>query len=703
MLRIRRCFSWSLSASRAHPDFQLSSSVYHHTRLKTPLVHVQAKDPHKACVLLYRTTPENDKGAAHCLERLVLCGSKRYPVRDPFFSMLSRSLNTYVSSWTGADFTAFPFSTVNHNDFDNLLRVYLDSTLLPLLRDVDFRQEVVRLEATEKGLAFSGAVYEEMKALLVQSDGYLLHQLYRHLFKGTAYQYNSGGEPEAIMTLSNEEIRQYHQRLYHPSNAVILTYGDVDIPRITKLMDDEFLHQFEFLQANSDISSVPRIEVPLTVQIPSPPNPSFDPKAQSSFSVSYLCESPSTDPYASFCLSILSTALHDSQKSPMFQALLGSGLGRDYTPGVGYDISTKEASFTFGLTGCTEADLPKVEKAILKTLSELMEKGVPQELVDSAIHKTEVKHKEVRDNFGLLVLSSMLPYTLHGSNPLIPLYLNDYLSRLRTELAEGQPVFQRLIRRYMWDNTHKVIMESNSDSDFVAKRNAFEAKQLKRIEEEMDPAAKAVVAQEGEELRNTQNSVQSLNVLPTLTLADVAPHMEQVSYAKTIQVDQIPVHFILQPTNGLTYLRIKSNISELPLDLRELVPLYVELFNIIGTKAHNSSEFDHLKESFTVSGFPCSSTVSSLKDSIESHRETLTFTMSFLERNTEKLFDLLTESLTQINFSDHSQLSRQIQAIVKTRVDQMMGSGVDWAVSLAASSLTSAANSYELLACVRTM
>ena len=219
----------------------------------------------------------------------------------------------------------------------------------------------------------------------------------------------------------------------------------------------------------------------------------------------------------------------------------------------------------------------------------------------------------------------------------------------------------------------------------------------------MDPAAKAVVAQEGEELRNTQNSVQSLNVLPTLTLADVAPHMEQVSYAKTIQVDQIPVHFILQPTNGLTYLRIKSNISELPLDLRELVPLYVELFNIIGTKAHNSSEFDHLKESFTVSGFPCSSTVSSLKDSIESHRETLTFTMSFLERNTEKLFDLLTESLTQINFSDHSQLSRQIQAIVKTRVDQMMGSGVDWAVSLAASSLTSAANSYELLACVRTM
>lgn len=701
MLRVHRFFSWTLSASRAHPDFQLNSSIYHHTRLKTPLLHIQAKDPHKACVLLYRTTPENDQGAAHCLEKLVLCGSKRYPVRDPFLSMLSRSLNTYVSAWTGADFTAFPFSTLNHNDFDNLLRVYLDSTLLPLLRDVDFRQEVIRLEATEKGLAFSGTVYEEMKALLVQPEGYLLHQIYRHLFKGTPYQYNSGGEPEAIMTLSNQEIKQYHQRFYHPSNAVILTYGDVDIPRITKLIDEEFFHQFEFLQTNSEIAPVPRFPVPQTIKLSSPSNPNFDPNAQSTFAVSYLCDSPSQDPYASFCLSILSTALHDSQKAPMFQALLASGLGRDYVPGVGYDISTQEASFTLGLTGCSEADLPKAEKAILKTLSELLENGVPSELVESAIHKTEVKHKEVRDNFGLLLLSSLLPYTLHGSNPLIPLYLNDYLNLLRTELAEGQPVFQRLIRKYMWDNTHKVILESSADLDFVAKKNDGEARQLKRIAEEMDPEAKTVVAQEEEEFKRTQNSVQSLDVLPTLTLADVAPQMERISYAKTLEVDQIPVNFILQPTNGLTYMRIKSNVSELPLELRDLVPLYVELFNTLGTKAHNSSEFDHLKERFTVSGFPCSATVSSLKDSIESHRETLTFTTSFLERNTEKLFDLLTEALTQLNFSDHSQLSRQIQSIVKTRVDQMMGNGVDFAVSLAASSLTSAANSYELLACVR--
>lgn len=701
MLRASRSFSWTLSASRAHPDFQLQSSIYHHTRLKTPLVHVKAKDPHKACVLLYKTTPENDKGTAHCLERMVLCGSKRYPVRDPFFGMLNRSLNTYTSAWTGADFTAFPFSTVNHNDFDNLLRVYLDSTLFPLLRDLDFRQEVVRLEAKEKGLAFAGTVYEEMKAVMGETEGYLLHQLYRNLFKDTAYQYNAGGDPQAMITLSNAELQEYHERLYHPSNSVIMTYGDIDIDRILKLMDQEFFHKFEFLQANSDIAFAQRLEVPLTVKLPTPPNPAFDPASQSTLSISYLCDSPSKDPYASFCLSILSTALHDSPKSPMFQALLGSGLGRDYAPGVGYDISTKEASFTLGITGCSEANLPKVEKAILKTLSELMEKGVPTELVESAIHKTEVKHKEVRDNFGLLLLSTMLPYTLHGANPLIPLFLNEYLDVLRTELAEGKPVFQRLIRKYLWDNAHKVIMEGNGDPDFIAKRNRLEAIQLKRIAEEMDPAAKAVVAEEGEELKKAQDSIQNVDVLPTLTLTDVAPQMEQVAYAKTILVDQIPLHFILQPTNGITSMRIKSDISELPLDLRTLLPLYTLLYNKIGTKAHNSSEFDHLKESFTVSGFLCSSAVSSLKDSIDIHKETLTFSVSFLERNTEKVFDLLTESLTQMDFSDHSQLSLQIQSLVKARVDQMTENSVDFAVSLAASSLTSAANSYELLACVR--
>ena len=701
MLRLTsRCFTWSQTLSRSHPEFHLHSSLYHHSRLKTPLLHIKSRDSHKACVLLYKTTPENDKGTAHCLERMVLCGSQRFPVRDPFACMVSRSLNTYANAWTGADFTAYPFSTVNQQDFQNLLRVYLDATLVPLLRDIDFRQEAIRLDITEKGLAFDGNVYREMKQLLSESDAYISHQLSKNLFPDTAYEFNSGGDPEALLTLTNSELKDYHRRYYHPSNAVLLMYGDMDIERTLHILESEYFHQFEYLDVKSEVKNVKRLEVPKTVKLACPVNPGLEPSLQSTFAVSYLCNSLSEDPYIGFCMNILSMCLFDSPQSPLYKSLIESGLGLVYAPGTGYDNTTKEASFTIGVSGCTETNFPVIEKTILKTLSELMEKGINSDLIESAIHKTELKYKEKTENFGLLLLSSMLPYTIHGSNPLTPLYLNDYTNKLRTEIAENKPLFQHLIRTYLWDNSHKIIFHITSDSEFLSRKTEFEKRQLQRIAEEMDPKTQSLIVQEAQEMREKQDSLQNIDVLPTLLLTDLPQKIDKIEYNKSILVDKIPVKFIELPTNGINYLRIKSNISDLPIELRELLPLYTQIFNEMGTKSHSVPEFTHLKEKFTISGFPCSYFVSSLKNSIESHKEILTFSVGFLERNSTKIFDLLTEILTQIDFSNHSQLSAQIQSQIKLRNDQFLRNPVDFAVSLSCSSLTSAANSYENLSCV---
>lgn len=389
---LRRGFSWQLRTSTSHPEFQLTSHLYHHSVLRTPLIHLSTRDPHKACALLFRTTPDNDRGTPHCLEHLVLCGSQRYPVRDPFFSMLNRSLNTYMNAWTGPDFTAYPFSTLNDKDFENLLRIYLDSVLFPRLRDIDFKQEAVRLEMTEKGLAYGGVVFNEMKGHMTEPHAHFLQKLSTHLYPGTTYQYNSGGDPESIPQLTNAELKAFHQRFYHPSNATILLYGDMDITRVQGLIDTEYFHRFQYQQVDSEVRPAQRLSAPIRLKLPCAPSPApIDPEAQTMLAVSFLCDSAAKDPYTAFCLSVLSAVLHEGQKSPFYLALLESGLGKEYVPGAGYDSSAKEAAFTMGVSGCRDSSVQKIIAVIENTLRNIVEQGVPSELVDSVMHQIEIK------------------------------------------------------------------------------------------------------------------------------------------------------------------------------------------------------------------------------------------------------------------------------------------------------------------------
>ena len=391
-LMLRRGFTWQLHSSTAHPDFNLTSNLYRHSVLRSPLIHLSTKDTHKACAVLFRTTPENDRGAPHCLEHLVLCGSQRYPVRDPFFSMLNRSLNTYMNAWTGPDFTAYPFSTLNSKDFENLLRVYLDSVLFPRLRDIDFKQEAVRLEMTEKGLVYGGVVFNEMKGAMTEPQAHFLHQLSKHLYPGTTYQYNSGGDPEAIPQLTNAELKAFHRRFYHPSNSTIFLYGDMDISRTLALIDEEYFHKFQYQEVDSEVKPAKRLSAPIRLKQPCAPSPApIDPAAQAMFAVSFLCDSACADPYTAFCLSVLSAVLHDGQKSPLYLALLESGLGKEYVPGAGFDHSTKEAAFTMGVNGCKEAEIDQIAAVINTTLRGIVDKGVPTDLLESAIHQIEIK------------------------------------------------------------------------------------------------------------------------------------------------------------------------------------------------------------------------------------------------------------------------------------------------------------------------
>lgn len=286
--------------SQQHTDFATTCHLYTHSRLKSRLVHLENSDPNKAFSVLFRTTPQDDQGAAHCLEHIVLCGSEKYPVRDPFFKMITRSLNSYMNAWTGSDFTMYPFSTQNHKDYSNLLSVYLDAAFKPLINESDFKQEAWRLEVGEKGLVYKGVVFNEMKGAMADPDSFYLHQLNRHLLHGSPYQYNSGGEPSAIPDLTHASLKEFHARFYHPSNATFFLYGDVQAEQVMREIE-QAIETFEYRDADTAIADVPLRSSPIEINMKCPPE-AADVGNSAKFGVSYLVHNTSLDPYTTFCM-----------------------------------------------------------------------------------------------------------------------------------------------------------------------------------------------------------------------------------------------------------------------------------------------------------------------------------------------------------------------------------------------------------------
>jgi hypothetical protein len=295
----------------------------------------------------------------------------------------------------------------------------------------------------------------------------------------------------------------------------------------------------------------------------------------------------------------------------------------------------------------------------------------------------------------------MMPFALHGGSPLTPLRINEYLAKLREELAEGKPVFETLISRYFLSNQHKIVLEMNPSAGFIAAKNESEAKLLSSLEKSMSEAEKKTIISDLAALKATQDAPQSLDQLPSLHISDISPQVEAVPYHSCRMVDSLQLRFIKQPTNGISYVRIKVDVTDMPAELREKVPLYVSFFNKMGTRTHSHADFDNLKDLLTTGGVRCSLIVGSDKDSLGKHKEMLLFSIGFLNRNTAPAFSLLQEALTGVNFHEHGHSSLLLQRSVKARTDDLIGNGVSFASSLSAASLTPAASAYEILSSLR--
>ncbi|MCW8858663.1 MAG: insulinase family protein, partial [Deltaproteobacteria bacterium] len=339
----------------ALPSINATMIRLHHQKTGARFMHLERDDDNHLFGVGFRTPPDDSTGVAHILEHTVLCGSQRFPVRDPFFSMLKRSLNSFMNAMTASDWTLYPFSSTNRKDFNNLLDIYLDAAFFPLITERDFSQEGHRLEYAEldnpdSPLEYKGVVYNEMKGAMSDPSSLLSRRMDRHLYPSTTYRHNSGGEPEDIPALTWQQLRDFHARYYHPSNSWFFSSGSLDLPALLEVVEDRVLQHFERIEAKSEVPAEQRLSQPIQVTESYPLDAGEPLEKRSLAQVAWLgCDI--NDSFERLAMSLLSSLLLGNPAAPLYKALLDSGLGGNLAPGSGYHDDNRTTYFAAGLQG----------------------------------------------------------------------------------------------------------------------------------------------------------------------------------------------------------------------------------------------------------------------------------------------------------------------------------------------------------------
>lgn len=644
-------------------------------------VHISRDDRENAFSVAFKTVPTDSTGVAHILEHTTLCGSKKFPVRDPFFSMIKRSLNTFMNAFTASDWTMYPFCTQNRKDYYNLMDVYLDATFYPRLSELHFKQEGHRLELEGGRLVYKGVVYNEMKGAMSSPDQVMVRSLMNALYPDTTYRNNSGGDPAEIPRLTHAQLTAFHRRHYHPSNAFFYTYGDLPLADHLAFIREKVLGRFIRIDPGTDVPSQPRWQAPKTVSYPYPLSPGEDPEKKYQVSVAWLAADIQSA-YDVLLLSLLGEILLGNAASPLRKALIDSGLGSSLADGTGYDADNRDTLFACGLKDVKASDADAIERIILDTLSELARTGIDPELIEAAIHQLEFHRKEVTNTpypYGLKLLLAFSGPWFHGGDPVRSLRFDEDLSRLKAALATER-VFEEAISRFLIGNPHRVRFTLVPDPEMARAEEARTDAELEQILERLSPSEMARIEADQEALKALQETEEDLSVLPTLEIGDIPPDIQTVDPSAPFGPG--PVTWYAQPTSGILYFTAASGVGEVSGELLPLVPFFCYAFPKIGTAKRDYVELARLLDRVT-GGVGLSAHTRTRYNGERSCLPFVTLGGKCLVRNQAGMFEILSELLQEFNFADLARLKTLFLEYRAGLESMIVRNGHSLAISLA--------------------
>ena len=671
----------------------LNAQIYTESKFNCKHIHLDSKSDEKVFMVAFRTIPEDSTGVAHILEHTALCGSKKYPVRDPFFMMIRRSLNTFMNAFTSSDWTAYPFATQNDKDFNNLLSVYLDSSFFPNLDELDFLQEGHRLEFSESNnldsdLEIKGVVFNEMKGAMSSISSQLWHGLSRHLYNSTTYKHNSGGDPENIIDLTHDYLVDFHKKHYHPSNATFFTFGNVNPAEIQDFINKNVLENFEPSDEIIGVKNEDRISEPKTIT--EYYNPMPEDEDNHHVVLSWLL-GESHNPVELLESYLVSNILLDNSASPLRKTLENTKLGKSLSPLTGLEADHKELVFAAGLEGVGSSKQIEVEKLILDCLKDVVSKGISEELVHSSLHQLEIKQREITGSgmpYGLQIMLSCLPACIHNDDPLKVLDLDSSFDVIKESLKKERYI-EQLIEDKIINNQHRINYCLAPDINFNSKKEKKIQEKISEKSKNLSANDKKRIIELAKNLKARQEKSDNPEILPKVTKEDIPKSRE---YAKSQSFEDDNKNFYYKVgTNGITYHSIILPCDPLTQDEFKIASLFTNTLTDVGIGDKSYEDVQKIQSAVT-GGISASFTLIP-NENQSAHSLGLKITSKSLEENENKMQDLMIDTAKNSNFSDKNRIKDMLNFISSDNEKSLIQNGHVLSMSNAAAQINNISSS----------
>jgi Zn-dependent M16 (insulinase) family peptidase len=704
-----KLFGWTIVAADDLGELRAKGIFARHSS-GAELYHILNDDEENAFAYAFATARNDSTGVAHIVEHTVLCGSKKYPLKDAFLVLAQGSLQTYLNAWTFPDKTVYPASSIDETDYFNLMNVYGDAVFCPNLDEWAFMQEGRRFEYGENGeLQIQGVVYNEMKGVYSALDEYAGMWSIKSVLQGTPYEYESGGDPEFIPDLTYEQFKKFHADKYCLANCKIFLAGNIPTEKQLAFLNDNFFSLDAQKQKNinsgvsaPEVNLTRRWDAPKTWTVASPPS---EDNAATVF-ISWL-PNPK-DSVEVLALQVLSEILMGHDGSPVTRSLVESGLGEDMASVNGFENELRENVFTIGLRGVTKAKCLReknnaIEKLIYDELNKLCDKINPHD-VDAALLSIEFSAREVRragGPYSLVWLRKVLRPWIHGGNPTEMLLFEGPMAELKKQIANDDRYFEKLLKRQYVDNPHHALVIVKPADDFLSNKETQLQKKLNDLHNKLTLTERNEIKEKSLELQkiqNTPDSKEALASIPHLKLSDLTPKIETIP-RELVDANGVPALLHDLWTNGITYFDFAFPLDVLDIDDYIYLPIFSRAVTSLGVKGLDYGEMsgllaETLGDVYTIlrSGANVDGTANRLVTPSGTFdlagRDWLIYRVKTLDEKIDDSLDLVLRLILEANFDDTRRLRDLIIEMKNDADSSLAPSGHSYASCRASASFS---------------
>lgn len=658
-------------------DVQSDGFILRHKKSGARIAILSNNDDNKVFYIGFRTPPEDETGVPHIIEHTTLCGSRKFPVKDPFIELAKGSLNTFLNAMTYPDKTVYPVASCNDQDFKNLMDVYLDAVFNPNITKYEeiFKQEGWHYELTGKDdeLKINGVVYNEMKGAYSSPDEVLSSQIYRSLFPDNTYSKDSGGNPEYIPKLTYEAYLDFYHKYYHPSNSYIYLYGDMDVVERLKWLDKEYLSLYDYKKVNSEINKQPAFDEIKNVEAQY--SITMDDSQENKTYLSYnRVVGDSLDEMLYQAFDVLDYALVSSPGAPVKQALIDAGIGDDVYGS--YDAGILQPVFSFVAKNANASQADEFESIIENTLKEVVKTGINKEALLAGINSSEFKFREADFGqfpkgllFGLNCLDSWL---FDDMKPFIHLECLGTFAKLRK--AVDTDYFEKLIQEYLLDNTHGSSVTVKPKRGLGNEREEALAKELSDYKASLSDEEIKKLIEDTEHLKKYQeepSSDEDLRKLPMLTRADMKKNAMPFSNIEDELLDVKVVRHDIE-SNGIDYISFLFDAGDFAQSELGYLGFFTNALGLVSTEKYSYTDLANATNIYTGGISTGTASHPDIKD-----RNNFVFKfevkLKVLEKNLDKALELMEQMLLSSDFTDTKRLG-ELVAQIKARLQANLSS-----------------------------